>query len=134
LLQQWVDGVAACDGDAIAALYAEDEVHEDVPAGMVVQGPEEIAALVSGTVTQFKDVRYNVIAAHETDDLGILEYRFSATDLESGQPISVRGAYIFEPEGGRIRRSADYYDVAGILAQLGLLDMGEEMAEATPAP
>jgi len=134
LLQQWVDGVTAGDGEAIAALYTDDAVHEDVPAGMVVQGPEEIAALVSGTVTQFEDVRYEVLAAHETDDLGILEYRFSATDLESGRPISLRGAYIFEIEGDRIRRSADYYDVAGIMAQLGMLDMGEEMAEATPAP
>ena len=132
LRQQWVDGVEAGDGEAIAALYTEDAVHEDVPAGLVVQGPQEIGELMSGTVTQFTDVRYDVIAAHETDDLGILEYRFSATDLESGQPISVRGAYIFELEGGRISRSADYYDVAGILAQLGVLDMGEEMAEATP--
>src|SRR5215218_10947027 len=132
LRQQRVDGVEAGDGEAIAALYTEDAVHEDVPAGLVVQGPQEIGELMSGTVTQFTDVRYDVIAAHETDDLGILEYRFSATDLESGQPISVRGAYIFELEGGRISRSADYYDVAGILAQLGVLDMGEEMAEATP--
>jgi steroid delta-isomerase-like uncharacterized protein len=134
LLQQWVDGVEAGDGDAIAALYTEDAVHEDVPAGMVVQGPEEIGALVSGTVEQFEDVRYEVLAAHESGDLGILEYRFSATDLESGQPISIRGAYIFELTGDRIRRSADYYDVASILVQLGILDMGEEMAEATPAP
>jgi ketosteroid isomerase-like protein len=52
LLQQWVDGVVA--GDAIAALSIEDAVHKDVPAGMVVQGPEEIAALVTGSVTQFK--------------------------------------------------------------------------------
>jgi ketosteroid isomerase-like protein len=89
---------------------------------------------VSGAVEQFADVRYEVIAAHETEDLGILEYRFSATDLESGQPITLRGAYIFELEGGRIRRSADYYDVAGILAQLGMLDMGAKAVEATPAP
>jgi steroid delta-isomerase-like uncharacterized protein len=134
LLQQWVDGVEAGDGDAIAALYTEDAVHEDVPADMVVEGPEEIGALVSGTVEQFDDVRYEVLAAHESGDLGILEYRFSATDLESGQPISIRGVYIFELAGDRIRRSADYYDVASILAQLGILDMGEEMAEATPAP
>jgi steroid delta-isomerase-like uncharacterized protein len=134
LLQQWVDGVTAGDGGAIAALYTEDAVHEDVPGGVVVQGPDEIGALVSGTVEQFADVRYEVIAAHESGDLGILEYRFSATDLESGQPLSIRGAYIFELEGKQIRRSADYYDVASILAQLGMLDMGEEMAEATPAP
>src|SRR5215212_835502 len=74
-----------------AALYTGDAVREDVPAGMVVQPHEEIAALVSGTMTQFKYVGYDVIAAHETDDLGILEYRFCATDLESGQSIIVRG-------------------------------------------
>jgi ketosteroid isomerase-like protein len=54
LLQQWVDGVVAGDGDAIAALSIEDAVHKDVPASMVVQRPEEIAALVTGSVTQFK--------------------------------------------------------------------------------
>jgi ketosteroid isomerase-like protein len=51
LLQQWVDGVVAGNGEAIAALYTEDAVQEDVPAGLVVEGPEEIGALVSGTVT-----------------------------------------------------------------------------------
>src|SRR5215210_3513823 len=65
LLQQWVDGVEAGDGAAIAALYTDDAVHEDVPSSMVVQGSEEIGTLVSGTVSQFEDVRYEVLAAHE---------------------------------------------------------------------
>jgi steroid delta-isomerase-like uncharacterized protein len=134
LLRQWVDGVTAGDGAAVAALYAEDAVHEDVPAGTVARGPEAIGALVSGTVEQFADVRYDVVAAHEAADLGVLEYRFAATDLESGRPLSIRGVYLFELEEGKIRRSADYYDVAGILAQMGMLDMGGGTAEATPSP
>jgi len=134
LLRQWVDGVTAGDGAAVAALYAGDAVHEDVPAGTVARGPEAIGALVSGTVGQFADVRYDVVAAHEAAGLGVLEYRFAATDLESGRPLSIRGVYLFELEGGKIRRSADYYDVAGILAQMGLLEMGGGTAEATPSP
>ena len=134
LLQRWVDGVNTGGGDAVAALYAEDGVHEDIPSGMVASGRQEIADLVTGALNQFDDVRWEPVSAGQVGDLAVLEYAFSATDRESGKPLSFRGVIVFELDGDQIQRSADYYDVATILGELGLLDMGEESAAATPAP
>ena len=133
LLQQWVDGVNTGNGEAIAALYAEDGVHEDIPSGMTARGRQEIADLVSGALTQFDDITWEPVLARQSGNLAVLEYRFSATDRESGKPLSFRGVIVFELDGDQIRRSADYYDVATILGELGLLDMGMESAAATPA-
>jgi steroid delta-isomerase-like uncharacterized protein len=133
LLQHYLDGVNSGNGEAIAALYVEDGVHEDIPNGMVATGREAIAALVSGALTQFDDLRWEPVSARQSGDLAVLEYAFSATDRESGKPLSFRGAMVFELDGDQIRRSTDYYDVATILGELGLLDMGEESA-ATPTP
>jgi steroid delta-isomerase-like uncharacterized protein len=133
LLQHYLDGVNSGNGEAIAALYVEDGVHEDIPSGMVASGREEIAALVSGALTQFDDLTWTPVSARQSGDLAVLEYTFSATDRESGKPLSFRGVIVFELAGDQIRRSTDYYDVATILGELGLLNMGEESV-ATPTP
>jgi hypothetical protein len=47
--------------------------------------------------------------AHEGDGWAVWEYVFAATDVKCGERLEVRGATVFELEGGLIRRSADYY-------------------------
>lgn len=134
LLRQLVDAANAGDGAAVAALYAEDGTHEDVPAGAVARGREEISAFVDGVLSQVRDVRFEAVSGRQAGDLAVLEYAFSATDLETGRPFAYRGVLVFELDGNLIRRSADYYDVATILGQLGLLETGGVTPEATPAP
>ena len=133
LLQQLVDAANAGDGAAVAALYAEDGTHEDVPAGAVARGREEIAAFVDGVLGQVRDARLEPVSGRQAGDLAVLEYDFSVTDIATGQPITYRGVLVFELDGDLIRRSADYYDQAAILGQLGLLEINEATSEATPA-
>jgi hypothetical protein len=45
----------------------------------------------------------------------------------TGKPFAVRGVPVFELEGDRLRRIADYYNLLGVMAQVGLLQ-----PEATP--
>jgi ketosteroid isomerase-like protein len=132
LLQQMVDAINAVDSAALAALYIEDGSHEDIPAGVTVSGREEIAAFVNAALGQFRDVRFAPVVAHQAGDLAVLEYELAVTDPESGQPLTYRGVLVLELDGAMIRRSADYYDVASILGQLGLLP--EAALEGTPAP
>ncbi|MGH2530835.1 MAG: nuclear transport factor 2 family protein [Thermomicrobiales bacterium] len=134
LLQQLVDAANANDGAAIAALYAEDGTHEDVPAGVVARGREEIAAYVDGVGEQVSDISLEPVFGRLADDLAVLEYTFSATDLATGRPVVYRGVLVFELDGNLIRRGADYYDFAAVLRQLGLLETDEATPEATPAP
>ena len=133
LLQQASETFNSGDAAAVAALYTEDGTHEDVPAGVRVQGQEEITAYVAEVFGQLDDFRFEPVFGRLEGDLAVLEYTLSGTDPESGQPVSYRGVIIAEYKGDLIRRSTDYYDLATILSQLGLLDLGAGTADATPA-
>ena len=139
LLQQLVDAINAGDSAAVAALYAEDGAHVDIPAGLMVegrgvmvQGWEEIAAFFAADLGRYRDVRFEPVSGRQVGDLAVLEYTLSGTFAGFGQPVTSEGVLIFDLDGDLIRRSADYYDLAAIFGQLGLLDSGESAAEATP--
>jgi steroid delta-isomerase-like uncharacterized protein len=124
-VRQLIDAANAGDGGAVAALYAEDGAHEDVPAGVVAQGAEEIAAFVDGLNDQFRNLRLEPLTARHAGDLATLEYIFSGVDPESGRSFAVRGVLVFELDGDLIRRSIDFYDRATVLEQLGLVEIPE---------
>jgi steroid delta-isomerase-like uncharacterized protein len=133
LLQQASETFNGGDAAAVAALYAEDGIHEDIPAGVRVQGREAITAYVDEVFGQLNDFRFEPVFGSKDGDVAVLEYTLSGTDPGSGQPVTYRGVIVAEYDGDLIRRSTDYYDLASILSQLGLLDPGEAAGEATPA-
>jgi steroid delta-isomerase-like uncharacterized protein len=133
LLQQASETFNGGDAAAVAALYLEDGIHEDIPAGVRVEGREEITAYVDEVFGQLDDFRFEPVFGWKDGDVAVLEYTLSGTDPASGQPVTYRGVIVAEYDGELIRRSTDYYDLASILSQLGLLDLGEAAGEATPA-
>jgi steroid delta-isomerase-like uncharacterized protein len=134
LLQQATETFNGGDAAAVAALYTEDGTHEDIPAGVRAQGREAITAYLAEVFGQLDDFRFEPVFGSKDGDVAVLEYTLSGTDPGSGQPVTYRGVIVAEYDGDLIRRSTDYYDLASILSQLGLLDLGEAMAGATPAP
>ena len=131
----WIDAWNDNDPDAIAALYADDGIYEDVPSGQQASG-DEIAGFLADFFAGVSDVALDLDNAFGGDDWAVAEYTFSATNqgLFPGAPVgasfSVRTATVFELDDGEIQRSSDYYDVATILGQLGVLPAGG----ATPVP
>ena len=119
----------------MAALYAEDGVHEDVPAGVRAEGWEAIEAYVAEVFGQLDDFRFEPVFGWKDGDVAVLEYALTGTEPASGVPVTYRGVIVAEYDGELIRRSTDYYDLASILGQLGLLDPGDGTAAGgTPAP
>ena len=122
LVQAWMTAYSSQDSDAFAALYTPDGIYEDVPSGQAAQGHEAIAELATGYFESQADFVFEPLAFFQGDGWALLEVNTSAADAESGQRVTgVRIATVFELDDGRIRRSSDYYDVAGVLDQLGLL-------------
>ncbi len=132
VLVAWSEAWDALDPEAVAALYTEDGVMEDVPAGIVAQGRDEIAAALGGVMAGIAESRNEPVSGFRAGDMAVMEYEVTAVDAASGQEFTFRGALIAELDGDLIRHSREYYDVATILGQLGLLNMGEAPAEATP--
>ena len=133
----WVDAWVAADPAAVAALYAADGVYEDVPNNHRIAAAD-IEASLAGYLGALGDIVVELDSAHGDAGWAVVEWTLSATnqglfaDAPAGTPFSVRNATVFALEGDAIARSADYYDNATILTQLGLLP--PPGAAGTPAP
>jgi steroid delta-isomerase-like uncharacterized protein len=108
-LQRVVESLKAGDGAALAALYTEDGIYEDIQSGTVLHGREEIAAFITQSDAIFKDVELRPIRVYEGDGWVADEYVYTATEVKSGARLQIRGATFYELEDGLIRHSSDYY-------------------------
>ena len=127
LLQQWVAAWNAHDAQAIAALYTPDAVYEDVPSNTASTNGD-VAGFLRPFFAVVADVQLTPQHGVATADWAVLEYDFAATNngfipgaAAQGKSFSVRIATIFALRGDQIQRSSDYYDVATILTQLGMM-------------
>ncbi len=137
LAASWANAWTSGDADQLLALYADDAVYEEKPTNSVATGHEEIRALYEGTHSLFSDIEVTPTTGFQTEGWATIEGTFAgryAGQLPGlppgeGQPFAVPFAAIFELEVDKIRRSADYFDLSSVLAQIGAPAGG---AEATP--
>ncbi|MGH2616693.1 MAG: ester cyclase [Thermomicrobiales bacterium] len=117
------------DPAAGAGLYAADAVLEDVATGVAYSGPEGIVAHIAEIRAGLPDAMMTVSNGFVGDDHAMLEYVFDGTytgqlpglPAGTGQPVTIRGAALFELMDDLIVREAHYYDAYAFLVQLGVL-------------
>jgi steroid delta-isomerase-like uncharacterized protein len=131
VLIAWSEAWDALDPDALAALYTEDGIYEDVASGMVAQGRSEIAASLGEIMAGIAESQNEPVSGFSTGDMAVMEFQITAVDAASGKTFTFRGVLVAELDGDLIRSSREYYDVATILGQLGLMG-GDPSAAATP--
>jgi steroid delta-isomerase-like uncharacterized protein len=135
VVRRWVEAYNARDAATMASLYAAHGIFEDVPNGFVARGPEIPGFLEMGE-RGLADVRLDLRSALHGERWAVIEYEFHATNAgtipgaEPGASFVSRAVTVFEFDGDEIVRSSDYYDMASIMAQLGLLP---QVAPAPPA-
>jgi steroid delta-isomerase-like uncharacterized protein len=125
--QAWVDAWNSHDANAVAILFTRDAVYEDVPFGIVNHGPEQIQAFAQFFFTVVPDLHVSLVNSSLRGERGTIEWVFSGTDhgiYRTGKTFAVRGVTVLEVRGAKISRNLDYYDLATILRQLGLLPPG----------
>lgn len=138
VIAAFVAGWEALDADQIADSYGEDAIHEDMPTGVVSQGREEIRGYLTAFLGAFSDATAEIPAAFATEDQAAVAWDFMANytgmlpgfPQGEGQPIISRGCTLIEFTDDEITRTVDYYDVYGLLIQLGLAPAPDA---ATPA-
>jgi steroid delta-isomerase-like uncharacterized protein len=127
VLRQWFDAWNGGDpATTLPPLYTADGVYEDVPSNTKATGTDGIHAFIAAFAKVVSDIKVEPQSGFATDTWAAAEYWFGATDRGfipggEGKPFRVRTVTVFELQGDKIRRSSDYYDVATILAQLGLM-------------
>ena len=132
VLADWIDAWATLDVDGIVAAFAEDGVHEDTALNVTFVGREEIRGHYEPLRSQFTDPSGAITNVIVGGDGAAVEWVFTGTYTGaypgfppgSGEEVVIRGTMIAELADGQIQRARQYYDVFGILLQLG----------AVPAP
>jgi steroid delta-isomerase-like uncharacterized protein len=127
LAQKWVDAWNSHDASAVAVLFTRDALYEDVPFGVVNRGPDQIRAFAQFFFTVVPDLHVNLVNSSLKDGHGTIEWVFSGTDqgvYGTGKTFAVRGVTVLDVRGAKISRNSDYFDLATMLRQLGLLPSG----------
>lgn len=107
-LQAAAKALSACDAEAIARLYADDAVFEDVPSGTSYRGREAIRTMFVALFAP--PTRFRVAAVRVGRGWGVLEWVWSGRTRDSGRPFKVRGVSVLEIAASRVTKESIYYD------------------------
>ena len=117
------------DFDVTLATFADHPRYEIIPTGEVYDGPEDVMRYYQETRAAFPDQRNELISLHHADAAVIVEFWLRGTHEgefrgvpPTGKTFEQRMAAFFLFEGERLVNERVYFDAAGLLAQLGLLD------------
>ena len=131
VLEDWCRHWSSHDMDAMASLFTDDVVYEDVTLGAVNHGKNEFRHFAEEFLGGFPDVTFELTSRFATTRQGGAEWVMRGThrgDLPgmpaTGKQIEIRGASILEFDDGKIRRCSDYWDMAMFLKQLGMMPAG----------
>ena len=138
IVDAWLNAFyIAKDPSAVAKLYTNDGIFQEVPGGFQIQGPDNIKCFIVGALKLFGNFNVELISTFTGHNKAVVEYFLTATntglypstpDINTfGKTFRIRAVTVFDLKGNKIERTADYYDNAGILVQLGLI-------EAPPLP
>jgi steroid delta-isomerase-like uncharacterized protein len=113
--------------DAVAAAYTPNAVYADIRLKFVVTGTDQIRDTAQLFFQLVPDLKLTYADSTVKGGHGTLEYVLSGTDVGiygTGKPFAIHGVIVFETDGTKISRSSDYYDLADLLRQVGLLAPG----------
>ena len=103
-------------------------MYEDMALGAVNTGKQQLGAFLRATFAAIPDFRIELKAILSSGDRAASEWIMSGTQTgafpgipATSKRFSVRGASMMELYQGKIRRNADYWSLATLLQQVGVL-------------
>lgn len=130
--QAFFDRFNAHDLDAIDQLNADD-FKSEVVGGAGPMNKEQNRMYLQNFLTAFPDLHFEVTLAVAQEDHVVLNWAASGTHdgplgtpsggviAPTGKEATVPGSTTYQIKDGKIARSSTYWDMAGLLGQLGLL-------------
>jgi steroid delta-isomerase-like uncharacterized protein len=127
-----VAGFNSDDAKVFAALYAPGAVVHDPLYPQPLKGRDAVYQDTVDVRRALPDARFTLHSVIESGDVAAVEYTLSGTHLgpmatpggeiaATGKPLSMDGAVFARLDAqGEVIAEHRYYDVAGMLAQLGL--------------
>lgn len=112
------------DPEKMLPLFTDDVFYEDVAFGEVSHGQAELRKFAASEFEGVPDLELKLLHANVQGGHGAIEWSFSGTDkgvYKTGKKFTVRGVSVIEVRKGKIARCQDFYDVAAIMRQVGVL-------------
>jgi len=112
------------DAEKVVRAFRSDSVYEDVAAGQVNRGRDEIRKWVAGAFREIEHFKLEVVRSSVYKGGGIVEWVWSGTDkglFKTGKSFSVRGVSVIDIRRGKVSAYKEFYDFGTVMRQLGLL-------------
>ena len=123
-----VDAWNSLDPERVVDLLTEEHVYEDVTFGAVTHGAAETRQFFQGAYTAFPDIHFTLSGVVVNSGCSAFEWTMTGThkgDMPglpaTGKPFTIRGATVFGIAGDKICAVRDYWDLATLLRQVGLM-------------
>jgi steroid delta-isomerase-like uncharacterized protein len=129
-----IEAFNAGDWDRLAAGVTDDTVHEEPGTGRRVEGRDALVALNRGWKEAYPDATGTVTDAFACDDRVALQITWEGTqsgplDMPGGghlppsnKRVTVYACQVFRMRDGKIAESTHYFDLLGMLEQLGAIE------------
>jgi steroid delta-isomerase-like uncharacterized protein len=124
IADQWAVAWNSHDAEKIVALFVENGVYEDIAFGSTNRGAAALRSYAKAYFDAVPDMKTSVTSASVKGGRGYIEWVFSGTDVglyNTNKKFSIRGVSIVTTKDGKITRDRDYYDLAGLMKQVGAL-------------
>jgi steroid delta-isomerase-like uncharacterized protein len=136
-----IEAFNAGDWDRLAAGVTDDVVHEEPATGRRVQGKDALIELNRGWRGAFPDAAGTITDSFACGDRVALCITWEGTQSgalplpgggelpATGKRVTVKGCQIFTVVDGKISESVHYFDLLGMMEQLGTIH-AEELAHS----
>jgi steroid delta-isomerase-like uncharacterized protein len=140
IAESWAEAWSARDVDKVQALLADfvtDDCHyEDVTFGLVWRGKDELMSFAEWFLAGVPDLRVEIRSSCGSEERVAFEWTMFGTNERSfgpgapahlsslpatGKSFEVQGCSMAELQGDKVKRQLDYWDMATLMKQLGLL-------------
>ena len=133
LVDRFFQAIMDRDMDVVRSCFHEDIVGHDHGTGKVSKGIEENMADVTDWLANFSDMRVESKSHYEIGNTVVTEMMFTGTndgDMQmpdgssipaTGKRVTMHGCQFVEYKDGKMINTRQYYDMMGMMAQLGLI-------------
>ena len=133
LVDKFFDAVMNGDMDTVRSCFHDNIVGVDHGTGKVSTGVEENMADVQEWLANFSDVKITSRGHHESGNTVITEMTFTGTNTgdmampdgssipATGKTVTMHGCQFVQFQDGKMVNTRQYYDMMGMMAQLGLM-------------
>ena len=134
IAKESVEAFNAGDYEKMRALTASDGIYEETATNRRLVGVNSIEEAFRGWRTAFPDAKGTINKAFSMGNTAVLEIVWEGTQRgvlaapfgtipPSGKRVNVKAAQVVTVDGGKIKETHHYFDLMGLLAQIGAVPM-----------